>query len=147
MITKARVKELLQLNLQDERATATALFIQNLIQRKSHGSGIAQYRIINTLTDQWITSLDEFISTIDAESLFLSYPYEGERLSGDKVTGFLVTIDHYEVLWDTNSKSDKDFGSAFDLNSQKLFQFYLVYMNDGDLDVPLKVSYVKLVNT
>jgi hypothetical protein len=147
MITKARVKELLQLNLRDERASAIAFFINNLVQRKVHGSGIEQYRIKNTLTGTWVTSLDEFIDTIDADNLFLSYPYEGERLQSDKVTGFLVTIDHFEVVWDINSKSDKEFASFFDLSSQKLFQFLLIYVNDGDTVVPLKTSYVKLVNS
>ena len=147
MITKARVKELLQINLRDERMSAIAFFINNLIQRKTHGSGIEQYRIKNTLTGQWVTSLEDFIAQIDAENLFLSYPYEGERLQSDRVTGFLATIDHYQVLWDNNAKSDKDFASFFDLSSQRFFQFFLVYMNDGDTEVPLKASYIKLVNT
>lgn len=147
MISKERVKELLQLNLRDERITSAALFISNIVQRKTYGSGVEQYRIKNTLTGQWVTSLDEFINSISQDDVFLSYPYEGERLAGDKVTGFLATIDHFEVIWNPESKSDKDFASFFDLKTQKLFQFLMVYMNDGDTTLPVKATYVKLVGS
>lgn len=146
MITQERTKQLIQLNLRDERATASALFIRGLLARKKHGSGIEQYRIRNTSTGQWITTLDEFINQLEADKLFLSYPYEGEKLQGDRVTGFLVTVDHYEVVWNKVARSDDPFSGIFDLGSQKFFQFYLIYMNDGDVDLPLKISYTKLVS-
>lgn len=146
MITQERVKELLQLNLRDERMTASVLFIKGLIARKKHGAGIEQYRILNKTTGQWITTVDQFIDQLQADKLFLAYPYEGEKLQGDRVTGFLVTLDNYEIVWNNVARSDDLFSGIFDLGSQKYFQFYLIYMNDGDLDLPLKISYTKLVS-
>ena len=145
MITKARIKQLLQQNLRDERMTAAALFINTLIERKHHGSGIEQYRIKNKITDAWVTSLEEFITGIDETKIHMEYPYEGEKLQGDRVTGFLVTLDQYEVYWNVESKSDRPLSGFFDFGSQKHFQFYLIYLNDIDEALPLKISYTKLV--
>ena len=145
MITVERVKELLDLNLRDERMAASALFISQLVARKRFGSGIEQYRIKNIVTDTWITSLEEFITQIDPAQLYLSYPYQGEKLQGDRVTGFMVTLDNLKVVWDSNARSDFPFTGIYDFKSQNTFQFYLAYMNDGDLEVPLKISFLKLI--
>ena len=145
MITNARVKQLIQLNLRDERMTSSALFVGRIIERRKHGAGVDQYRIKNLVTGEFITSLDEFIDQIDESKLHLTFPYEGERLQTDRVTGFLVTLDQYEVQWSRVAEADKTFSSIFDINSQKHFQFCLVYMNDGDEELPLKISYPKLV--
>lgn len=145
MITNARIKQLLELNLRDERMTASALFIQTLIERKNHGGGIERYRIKNTVTGQWVTSVEEFITQLDANEIKLSYPFEGEKLQGDRVTGFLVDLTNFEVQWNHHSISDRPHLTFFDIGSQKYFQFYLIYMNDGDEVIPLKISYTKLV--
>lgn len=145
MITKERTKEMLQTNLRDERMTSSALFINTLIERDQHGSGIERYRIKNTTSGEWVTSIEQFVDEIDAGSIRLEYPYEGERLQSDRVTGFLVCLDNFKVEWSFAAKSDKPFASFFDMTSQVKFMFFICYMNDGDTDVPLKISSTKLV--
>lgn len=145
MITSTRLKELLTLNLNDERMTSSVLFIKNLIAREIHGSGIEQYRIKNLVTGEWVASIEEFIAGLDETQLEMRYPYEGERLQTDRVTGFLVNLNHYEVVWGPTGLSDRPFSGRFDFDSQVRFQFMLIYMNDGDETLPLKISYVKLV--
>ena len=145
MITNARIKQLLELNLRDERMTASALFIHTLIERKVHGGGIERYRIKNKTTGQWVTSVEQFIAEIDETQIKLAYPFEGEKLQGDRVTGFLVDLSNFEVQWHYEAKSDRPFLTFFDVGTQRYFQFYLIYMNDGDEIIPLKISYTKLV--
>lgn len=145
MITTARMKDLLVLNLRDERMTSTALFIQELLQRREHGGGIEQYRIYNTTTGLPVTSLEQFIAEIDPAHIQMSYPYEGERLQTDRVTGFWVRLGNFEVRWDHMAQSDRRFSSMYDLTHQRYFQLCMVYMNDGDEVLPLKISYVKLI--
>ena len=146
MITPARVKELLTLNLRDERVTSAALFIQNLIARDRYGSGIEQYRIKNLLTGKWVTSLEQFILQLDESKIRLEYPYEGERLQTDRVTGFVIRLDQYEVQWGVRTFSDQRFSNFFDFETQRHFQFMMAYMNDADEALPLKISFVKLIS-
>lgn len=145
MITYARVQQLLQLNLRDERVTSAVLFIQTLIERKNYGGGIERYRIKNKTTGNWVTSVEEFIDQIDANHIKMAYPYEGEKLQGDRITGFLVDLTNFEVQWTYESPADRPFLTFFDVACQRYFQFYLTYLNDGDEVIPLKISYTKLV--
>ena len=146
MITPARLKELLTLNLRDERMTSAALFIQNLIARDRYGSGIEQYRIKNLLTGEWVTSLEQFILQLDESKIRLEYPYEGERLQTGRVTGFVIRLDQYEVQWGVRTFSDQRFSNFFDFETQRHFQFMMAYMNDGDEALPVKISFVKLIS-
>lgn len=145
MQTPAQITTLLKANLNDVRMHSTCLFLKDLIERKNPEPGVNRYRIKNIATSTFIESVDAFIAAIDSSFIMQSYPYAGERLSGDRVTGFEITPMNLVVEFHKDSGEDDRYHSGPVYLG--LVTFYMAYMNDMDNTVPLKISSVRLVVT
>lgn len=139
---------MIQANLGDIRMLSIQLFIEKLIERTRHGGGVEQYRIKNTLTDTYITSLAEFKAALSAAQLDLSYPYNStEGMLGDRITGIEVMPLNLEVQFNPHSSSDEFFSRMYDTDSnyRYRFVFHMAYMNDSVDDAPvMKIFHVRL---
>jgi len=143
MITKSQVRQIITTNLNDIRMSSIQLFIDQFISRKVHGDGIEQYRIKDTLTDTYITSLNEFISKLDENHISYGYSMNSSIQSGEIITPMYILLNQYLVTLDENSDEDDVYVSRFGFS--KTIALHATYMNDGDMSVPLKIYSVKLV--
>ena len=150
MLTKAQVATIIKNNLQDIRLFATHLYINNVIERPTYGNGIERYRIKDTVTDTFVTDYTGFVNSVNGDNIRVEYPYNGERLSGDRCTGFLVTTTNLKAVFTNKARSDDYFSNFLNYSEGGSkghnFQFYVAYMNDGDEVLPLKISWVKIVS-
>lgn len=143
MLTNASIKTIIQNNLNDDRIFSIQSFITRLIERKTFGDGIEQYRIKNINTDTYITTLADFISNIDVTKLNAQYYYNSEKMGGDRVHPFMAYIGNYEVELNKHSEEDSIYFSMFGGNNK--IMFLLTYISDGDTVLPIKIIEIKLV--
>lgn len=142
MLTKAELKSIITNNFNDVRISSIVLFINELIEREKYGGGINQYRIFDTKTNSFITSLNQFITAIDENSLSMRYLYGSEKMTGDRMHPMVATIGNFVVQLNEYSEEDqeyfKTYGKATKIN------FLLNYLADGDTVLPLKIFEVRL---
>lgn len=140
---------MIQANLGDIRMLSIQLFIEKLIERSRYGDGIDRYRIKNTTTDTFITSLSDFKAAITGPDLDLSYPYGSlEEIRGDRVTGVEVTPLNLEVQFNHHSSEDAFFSTMYDVEKVNKYKFilHMSYMNDSGDDAPaMKIYHIRLV--
>lgn len=149
MQTIEQVTDNLKANLDDPRMHAMCLFIDSLIKRPSEDDQFSVFRIYNVAASFEIETIEDFIENINHNFVIQSYPFSGERLGGDRVTGYNLTLSNLEVRFDHNSADDVEYSkqSNFfgDYGCVYLFSFYMAYMNDNDIVLPLKISSIKLI--
>lgn len=149
MWTPTQIAQNLKDNLDDPRMLSAALFIQDLLERKAPEVNIPQWRITNAATQTPIKSVAEFITSVDSTKLQVSYPYQGERFSGDRVTGYELIPTNIELRFHLYSEEDKQFALKYSFFSEcdvvYQFCFYMAYMNDSDTALPLKISSLRIV--
>ena len=149
MLTKAQLKTVLVNNLQDNRLFAIQAYLEALIERRTYGGGINQYRIKDNMTSSYITSLSDFISKLDANSLFCSYDYNCRMLDVDKTSPFILSPGNYIVELNPNSREDSLYTSKFGEGLGQTYRynifFYINYLGDADPTLPLKIIHVRLV--
>lgn len=149
MQSATQITDNLRANLQDPRTHGICLFIERLVKRQKPEIGLPVYRIIDRTTGLEVKTVDEFIAALDPATLDQSYPYGGERLSGDRVTGYELVVENLEVRFNIYSDEDLQFSdhSNFfgDFGSIYRFCFYMAYMNDMDTDLQVKISSVRLI--
>lgn len=144
LITNAQLKDVLDANFADIRCTSILIFLRDLLERKKHGAGIEQYRVKNLTTGNWITSLEDFASLIDADKLKMSYWRAAEKMGGDRIHPFAVMIDNFEVMLDKNSDEDANFIITYGSTPNRIM-FLMNYLSDTDPALPLKIYEIKLV--
>ena len=149
MQTIEQIKTGLVANLNDPRMHGICLFINDLVTRKRPEVTVPTYRVMNTTTSSLITNVDGFIAAIAANTLVQSYPYQGGKLSNDRVTGYTLRPSNLQVKFSIHSKEDELFADGqnyfADYDATYNVQFMMAYMNDGDTGVPVKISSVRLV--
>ena len=149
MWTPTQIAQNLKANLDDPRMLSAALLIQDLLERQAPEVGVPQWRMTNTATQMPIKSVAEFIAAVDATQLQSSYPYQGERFNGDRVSGYELTPLNIALRFHLNSEEDKQFALKYSFFSEcdvvYRFCFYMAYMNDSDAALPLKISSVRIV--
>lgn len=149
MMTKAQLKTVLVDNLQDDRLFAIQAYLEALIERRTYGGGINQYRIKDSVTNSYITSLSDFISKLDANSLFYSYDYNCRMIDVDKTHPFILSPGNFIVELDPNSGEDSLYTSKFGEGLGQTYRynifFYINYLADIDTTLPLKITDVRLV--
>lgn len=143
MLSNSDIKTIVTNNLNDNRIFSIQLFISSLIERKRFGSGINQYRIKNTNDNSYITSLAEFIANIDDTKIKSSYYFGSEKMGGDRVHPFIISINNYIVEIDKNCEEDSMYFNMFGENNR--VAFLLSYISDGDTVLPIKIIEVKLI--
>lgn len=151
MQTAAQVVDNIKLNLSDLRMQGVCLFIQAFIERKVDvGGPIARYRIFDEASGVFVTSVDEFITSLRGDSVVMSYPFGSARFDTDRVVGYNVRIENLHVRFDANSTEDAAFDEIYGFHHRPdatyKFQFYMAYMNDGDTNMEVKISSIRLVS-
>lgn len=146
MLSNSDIVQILKDNLADERMFAHALMISQLSSRKATESTIEQKRLYDTKASAFVADMTGYLAALDADELRVEYPWEGEKLSGDRCTGFYVTPTNIEVVFNDRSIHDVFFSRlGYDLTRRWNIMFYVCYMNDADPVMSLKISWVKLV--
>ncbi len=153
MITNADIKQILVNNFNDIRMGAIQLFVKGLLERNNPGGGIDQFRIYNNQTDEYITSVDDFVAAIDEAFIIAKFDYYAKVEKGDTGHPISVTLTNLDVRVDR-------FGDALDNwllqtygNSKSIYNdhvyvkkinFSLTYLMDTDPALPLKIFGVRL---
>lgn len=149
MQTKAQIANNIKNNLADERVHGICLFIDAFIKRNKPEIGLPVYRITNKVTNTPIKSVAEFIAAISPDHLTQSYPFQGERNTSDRITGYSVVLTNMVVEFNINSKEDLLFSDQHNCfaNYDRFynFSFHMAYLNDADDVMPVKISSTRLV--
>ena len=96
-MTTTEMKAVIAANLDDNRILAIQLFLTDLIEREKFGGGVERYRIKNTLTDQYVTSLTEFKNQVDPDSIKMSMYQHTDRMAGDRTNPTVVVLPNFVV--------------------------------------------------
>jgi len=142
MLTKAALKDIIVENFNDIRMTSIVLFVNALIERKAHGGGVNQYRLKNKLTGTYITSVEQFLTAIDANSLKMDYYRYSDKMTGDRVHPISVVLDNIEV--ELQKFADEDAYYFAQYGESTRLMMLINYVSDGDTVLPLKVFEIKL---
>jgi len=144
MMTNADVKDIISQNLADPRIFSIQCFLTRLIERKTYGDGILQYRIKDKVTDTYISSLDDFIAKLDTNSLVPDYFYYSDKMSGDRIHPTAVNLSNFIVTLDEHSQEDAVYFGMFGREDKNIL-LLLNYLSDGDLVLPLKIFEIRLI--
>lgn len=144
MLTNTQMKDVVVANLGDLRIYAIQAFLSRLIERKVHSAGIDQYRIKDKVTNTMVTSLDDFIDKMDADSLYPDYFYYSEKMTGDRTHPTAINLSNFEVTLNKHSQEDAIYFEMFGGDSKNIL-ILLNYLSDGDLDLPLKIFEIRLM--
>lgn len=142
MLTNAALVTLLNTNLNDDRMLSIQMYFTRLIDRKVFGSGINQYRIKNTVTGLYITSLADFIAAIDPLYIKPDYYYYATQTTiGDTIHPAIVILTNMVVELIAYSDEDDIYTTNVGYGD-KTIGLILSYMNESE---PLKITDVKLL--
>jgi hypothetical protein len=137
-------------NLSDPRMHSICLYINDLITRQAPEVTVSTHRVWNTTTNVAVQNFEQFRSAIVAQSMLQAHPYQGEKISNDRVMGYTLVPTNLEVRFNIHSEEDLRFSQHqnyfADFNSTYRFSFLMAYMNDADQAVPLKISSVRLIH-
>lgn len=142
MITGTSLKSILVNNLNDIRMTSIALFLEELIVRKEPIEEQYRYRVLNKLTGNYITSLDDFKNAIDPDSLKMGYFYNSDVMTGDRVHPIIVGLNNFQITLKDFIPEDNKYFETFGRITR--INFLLNYLSDGDAELPLKIFEVRL---
>lgn len=154
MMTKAQLVTLLKSNIADTRLFAVKLFLEELITRQQHSSGIEQHRVYTLVpsvipggekTKNYITTLEELLTAITPSDIKLEYMYGSFKVTGSTTPPVSLTLTNLIVELDHASDEDEVYirhwgGSEI----KKQLAFTLTYVNDNDAVLPLKIVNVIL---
>lgn len=143
MLNPTELKAVIVQNLNDPRLFSFQLFVTKLLERKVYGDSIPQYRITNTLTNQPVTSMADFIAAIDPASLKPEVVKNADALTGDRLHPFRVILDNLKVSVHRLSKEDSDY--IVSGKDDFKMALYINYLSDADVDLPLKVFSFRLI--
>jgi hypothetical protein len=148
MLSKAQLKTILSDNLNDDRIFFAQAFLEALIAREKYDSNINQYRIKDSLTNSYVTSLSDFITKLNANSLKYGYDYKCKSLDVDKTNPFILIPSNFTVELSIHSEEDSLYfglyGKGQNNNGQMKINFYVNYLADTDPTLPLKVTNIRL---
>lgn len=144
MLTNAQFKDVIAQNLTDDRIFSIQAFITRLIERKVYGDGIERYRIKDKVTNTLVTSLDDFIAKLDANSMRPDYYYYADKMEGDRVHPTAINLSNFEVHLDEHSPEDGIYFSMFGKGSKNIL-ILVNYLSDADPVLPLKIFEIRLL--
>lgn len=143
-MTNADVKDIISQNLTDPRIFSIQCFLARLIERKTHGDGILQYRIKDKVSNTYVSSLADFIAKLDTNSLVPDYFYYSEKMSGDRTHPTAVNLSNFVVTLDEHSQEDAIYFGMFGREDKNIL-LLLNYLSDGDSVLPLKIFEIRLI--
>lgn len=152
MQTLAQVVDNIKLNMADPRMQGICLFVQAFLERKNIdvGGPIPQYRVLDQATGSTVTTVNAFIAALRGDAVTVSYPFGSARFETDRVVGYTVRIDNLRVKFNEHSVDDAVFDEIYGFHHNPdavyKFQMHMAYMNDGDPDIPVKISNIRLVS-
>ena len=142
MLTNEALVSLIQTNLNDDRMLSIQMYFTRLISRNVFGSGVSQYRVKNTVTGNYVTSLVELIYSIDPAYVKPDYYYYASQATvGDVVHPAIVILTNFIVEFNIYSDDDDVYTSNFGHGNRRI-GLILSYMNESE---PLKISNVKII--
>ena len=142
MLTTVGIKTILNDNLTSDTMYGLQLDLTSLIVRPNALTG-NQYRIHDTKTDTDVTSLDDFKTKLDADSLVMKVYRQAYRVESGFIKPFIVTPSNYKVkLIETNS-NDAEYIDLFGFGTKSI-NFIVGYLSDADTVLPLKIIDFKL---
>lgn len=144
MLSNADFKDIIAQNLTDPRIFSIQSFLTRLIERKTHGDGILQYRIKDKITNTFVTSLDDLITKLDAGSLACDYFYYSDKMAGDRTHPTAVNLSNFVVSLDEHSPEDAVYFGMFGREDKNVL-LLLNYLSDGDSVLPLKIFEIRLI--
>lgn len=146
MMTNSEIKDIIASNMADKRIYAIQAFLTRLIERKVYGDGIEQYRIKDTKSNSFVTSLSDFVTKLDADSLHPDYFYYSDKMEGDRTHPIAVNLANFEVQLNEHSDEDGIYTQVYGgKGSVKNILLLINYLSDGDLDLPLKIIEIRLI--
>ncbi len=144
MLTSADLKDIIAQNLTDPRIYSIQSFLSRLIERKKYGDGILQYRIKDKITNTFVTSLDDLIAKLDANSLSSDYFYYSDKMSGDRIHPTAVNLSNFIAVFDEHSEEDAIYFNMFGRENKNIL-LLINYLSDGDSVLPLKIFEIRLI--
>ena len=144
MLTNTQFKDIIVQNLNEDRIFAIQAFITRLVERKVFGDGIERYRIKDKITGTMVTSLDDFITKLDADSLRPDYFYYSDKMGGDRIHPTAVNLSNFEVSLDEHSSEDAVYFSMFGKGNKNIL-ILINYLSDADTSLPLKIFEIRLI--
>ena len=145
MLTSSDFKNIITANLNDDRIFSIQAFLARLIERKTYGNGIEQYRIRDRITNSWVTSLNDFIFKLDTNSIKADYFYYSDKMTGDRIHPIAVNLTNFDVYLNEYSGEDIIYFSMFGKGVKHIL-FLINYISDNDPVLPLKIFEIRLID-
>lgn len=145
MLTNTQIKNIIAQNLTDDRIFSIQAFITRLIERKVYGDGIERYRIKDKVTNTVVTSLDDFITKLDVNSIYPDYFYYSSKMEGDRVHPTVVNLSNFVVTFNEHSQEDDIYLTMFGKGDKNIL-LLINYLSDSDTVLPMKVFEIRLIN-
>ena len=144
MLTPADFKTIITSNLNDDRIFAIQAFLTRLIARTQFGDGINQHRLKDTVTGNYVTSLADFITKLDATNIKPDFYYYAGDMAGDRNHPIAVTLSNFEIELNEHSNEDNIYLAHYGKEARHIM-LLINYLADGDTILPLKIYDVRLI--
>ncbi len=138
------VKTLLVNNINDPRIFAAYDFLDKLHYRQTPLDGISPYRIYDTNSNSYITSMSALLSAINTADIEYGFTFN-HKFDPSVAVPIYVLIKSLEVRLHPYCAEDIIFISRFGEEQKKYIRFELRYLNDTDSALPLKIVNFSLV--
>lgn len=147
MLTPLDFKNIITNNLTDQRIFSIQAFITRLIDRKTFGGGVEQYRIYDKTTATYVTSLADFITKLDVNSIIPDYFYNADKMTGDRIHPIAINLTNFVIRLNINSDEDNYYHSVYGAGAldNKSILLLANYISDGDLVLPIKLYEIRLI--
>lgn len=144
IMSDANIITILKDLLYDSRSLAFQKFIEKLVSRNIYDTNIPQYRIYNTITNNYITSFDQFVDNIS--NIYADFYYAGKAdISNNTPHPFYILLSNYEIRLTKLSKEDSLYFNLFGGEEIKKISFICNY-NHNNADSVFRLIEVMLVN-
>ena len=120
------------------------LFLSELIERSKYTQLGGLYRVINTITNTAVVSVEDFLNSLSPSSVVARFNFN-EGYDSSRPHSLYVTVSNLIVKLDSTNSEDQIWLEKYG-SSAKYVRFYMNYLTDLDPNIPLKVCDIKLVS-
>ena len=142
MLSNSQVLGYLRASILSPYCFSCYLFLNKLIKRTQTGSTLSEYRLLNTVTNTPITSVEGIFDSMDPSKMIVDYNFN-DRTDFGRPHSFFIIPDDIQVTLSKHCEDDAVFYHYFS-DSTRLY-FLMNYVTDLDPDIPFKVIDVRLV--
>jgi len=136
MMTNVQLLTYIQSNLTDDRLYGIQLYLDRLVTTRQ--------RVNNSITNTPITLLADLQTALTTTNMDVRYNYESNSSANKVVPSFYVTFTNVVVNLDHYVEDDV-YTMKYGIGN-KLLQFEMSYLSDGDTVLPIKIFKVNLVD-